>query len=125
MTISSEDIAQVRRMIAEPTTDTYSDVTISGYLVTALEDKYSVAGEIWAEKAATLSKDYYNFSADGSSYSLGDAYVHAIGQARYYNSKRLAKTSLLIKDPVESDTTVYGIDDFAMFSIVNDTSGDE
>lgn len=104
MTITSEDIARVRRMVNEPTDATYSDVTISGYLVEYDEDKNYVAGEIWAEKASAIQSTMYNFSADGASYNLTDVFNNAVNQAKYYNSRRKVKSNLWVKDPEEVDS---------------------
>ena len=102
MTVTNLDIAQVRRMIAEPTQSPYTDVTISGYLVTVSGDMNAVAGEIWAEKASNLVSTMYDFSADTASYKLSQVLENARNQAKYFNSKRLARTSLWVKDPVET-----------------------
>jgi hypothetical protein len=59
-------ITQLRRCINEPTESTYSDVELSGYLVSASNDINAVASEIWFEKAAALSVEY-NYATEGES----------------------------------------------------------
>lgn len=98
------DIAQIRRMTAEPTQAPYTDAVISGYLTTVSGDMNAVAGEIWAEKASNLVSTMYDFSADNTSYNLSQVVANAVAQAKYFNSKRLPRTSLWVKDPVELDT---------------------
>ena len=96
------DIAQVRRMVAEPTEDTYTDATVSGYIVAASNDLNAVAGEIWAEKASSLQATSYDFQADNASYHLSQVIDSAVKQAKYYNSRRLSTSSLWVKSPVEA-----------------------
>ena len=102
--VTSLDIEQVRRMTNEPNpSGTYTDTTISGYLTSASEDKYAVAGEIWSEKASALQATMYDFSADNASYKLSQTFDFAVSQAKYYNSRRKSISSLWVKDPVETD----------------------
>lgn len=104
MSITVLDIAQVRRMVNEPTDTTYTDATISGYLTTYNEDKCAVAGEIWGEKASALQATMYDFSSDAASYKLSQVFEFATERAKYYSSRRLPTTSLWIKSPVEDDS---------------------
>ena len=108
MVVLQSDIDKIRRMTAEPTATTYSDATISGYLVTASGDMNAVAGEIWSEKASSLQATNYDFTADKSTYHLSQVYEFAVGRAKYYNSRRQPRTSLWVKDPEEPDS----FDDF-------------
>jgi hypothetical protein len=112
MTITILDIAQIRRMVSEPTQAIYTDTVISGYLVTASGDMNAVAGEIWAEKASSVAASGYDFSADNASYKLNQVMENYRNQAKYHNSRRLARTSLWVKDPVETgDVYPYDLDD--------------
>jgi hypothetical protein len=102
------DIAELRRMIAEPTTTTYSDATLTTYIekyplidsygrdptITGWVEDYdlaSAAAKIWAEKAAKLVCDY-DFSADGASYSRSQSYEMFMKQAKYWSSRRAPVT---------------------------------
>lgn len=96
-------LEQLRRMIDESTEDTYSDVTLSGYLDSYNDDLNAVASVIWSEKVASMLATNYDVSADGASYSLSQKIDNAKELARYYSSKRKPTTSLWIKDPEEED----------------------
>lgn len=128
MAATAAQIAQVRRMVAEPTTTTYSDATIKSYIEaypcidergeepydwdTSTDpphqdanadwiptyDLNAAAADLWDEKAATLAQDY-DFSADGASYSRSQAYEAAEKRSRYYRSRRQPKTFTLRPEP--------------------------
>ncbi len=116
MSATAAQIAQVRRMVAEPTTTTYSDATIQGYIETyplrdergqepytwllnnpptqsanpqwiATYDLHAAAHDIWDEKAALLAGNF-DFSADGAAFSRSQAHQQAQAQARYYAARR-------------------------------------
>ncbi len=131
MGATAAQIAEVRRMTAEPLTTTYSDAVISGYIERyplldvngeeptwldmsttpptveenknwiATYDLHAAAADIWQEKAAALAA-LYDFSADGGSYQRSQAHEAAMGQARYHRSRRAAGTIALVKWPKES-----------------------
>ena len=131
MAVTAAQIAQVRRMVAEPTTTTYSDVLITGFieaypLIDELGtnpyywtqvagvptkttdpqwvetyDMNAAAAEIWTEKAAALSAKY-DFAADGGNYHRSQAYKQALDQAKFYKAKASIKTIKLIKSPDET-----------------------
>ncbi len=117
MAATAEQIARLRRMVAEPTTTTYSDVAIQAaierYPLTDANgvdwwewdyttspptqsvnddwvptyDLNAAAEEIWTEKAAAIAARH-DFSADGASYSRSQAYAHYTRQASIYRSRR-------------------------------------
>lgn len=126
MTATAAQILQVRRMVAEPTATTYTDLIIQGTIETypaidengcppyywstsipptkivntawvATYDLNAAAGAIWQEKAAALAGNY-DFSTDGQSFQRSQAYNNAIGQARYYQSRRKVGTTRLVPD---------------------------
>ncbi len=131
MTATAAQIAQVRRMVAEPTTTTYSDAAVQGYIEayprldergeepyawdTSTDpptkddnedwiptyDLHAAAADIWDEKAATLASRH-DFTADGASHSLSQQYAQAMAQARYHRSRRMPTTGTLVKYPEES-----------------------
>jgi hypothetical protein len=120
MTATAAQIAEVRRMIAEPTTTTYTDVLIQGFIEryplvddlgqepyyysggtppekTVNEswvptyDLCAAAADIWGEKAAALAGDYA-FSADGATFNRNQAFEQYTKRERYYRSRRSART---------------------------------
>ena len=121
MSATAAQVARLRRMVAEATTDTYSDDDLEGYIEAyplvdergeapyswdtstdpptqeATEgwiptyDLNAAAADIWEEKAAGIA-DRYDFSADGQSYSRSQAVDHAQRMARYYRAKRAPRT---------------------------------
>lgn len=94
---------QLRRMIDESTEVTYSDVTLSGYLVDYDNDLNAVASQIWAEKVAALQSTTYDISADGANYSYSQKIENAKELAKYFASRRTPTSTLWIKDPEETD----------------------
>ena len=111
MAASVAQIAQIRRMVAEPSTTTYSDATLAGYIETyplidsdGLEptddewtdtyDLAAAAGDVWAEKASALVGGY-DFDADGGSFKRSQAYDQAQKQARYWRARRTPKSMRL------------------------------
>lgn len=129
MTVTAAQIAQVRRMVAEPTTTTYSDALITTYIERyphldeqgqepytlssatppAQEandnwiptyDLNAAAADIWEEKAA-LWVDKYDFSADGGNYSRSQTYQMMMKQCRFYRARRLPSTARMHKWPDE------------------------
>ena len=129
--VTDAQIAQIRRMVAEPTATTYSDALLTTiielfptvdelgtepyYLVQGTGSPTqtansnwiptynlnSAAAQIWDEKAATISNQY-DFKADGGDYSRSQAYKHALEQAKYYRSRRGISSFTLYKSPKES-----------------------
>lgn len=132
MTATAAQIAQVRRMVAEPTTTTYSDALIQGFIEaypkldergelpytwdTSTEpptqeandnwiptyDLNAAAADIWEEKAAGLAA-LYDFSDAGATYHRSQAAEMALKMARKYRSRRSSKTIKMIKSPKESE----------------------
>lgn len=128
MSATADQVARLRRMVAEPTTDTYSDMALAAMieawpLVDALGtephtwnqattpptpvanagwiptyDLNSAAAEIWDEKAAAVAQDY-DFSADGGNYSRSQTYDHYIARARYYRARRAPGAIKVIVSP--------------------------
>lgn len=118
MAATAEQIARLRRMVAEPTTTTYSDAT----LIQVIErhpllddlgrepyeldqedeltinpdwvptyDLNAAAADVWDEKAAALTTEF-DFSAGGQNFSRSQAYAQAEQMARRYNSRRAMRT---------------------------------
>ena len=108
-------IDQLRRMVAEPTQDTYTDALLSaaiarhplpdnlGYMPdnTAWAGAWcinSAAADIWEEKAAALAGDF-DFSADGGDYKRSQAHAQMMGMARAYRSRRSTSALVLRAQP--------------------------
>ena len=123
MAATAAQIAQVRRMVAEPTTGTYSDVMLASYIEsyplidadghepsetdwTATYDLNAAAADVWEEKAATVA-DNVDFSADGASYSLSQKYEQAMARVRYHRARRCPITYTLIQWPKETNADEF------------------
>lgn len=123
--VTAAQIAQLRRMVAEPTITTYSDALITEYIEryphmdewqelplddygdanpnwTPTYDLNAAAGDIWEEKASAVSHKY-DFSADGGSFSASKQYDQYMKQARNFRSRRLPSTVAMVKYPPESE----------------------
>jgi len=128
MAATAEQIARLRRMVAEPTSATYADADIAAYIesypvldemgeapyeldVSTIPphqdantewiptyDLHAAAGDIWEEKASAVSA-YFDFQADGGNFSRSQLYEQAQKQARYHRSRRTPKTSRLVVWP--------------------------
>lgn len=135
MTATAAQIAQIRRMVNEPLTTTYSDAAITlvietyplmdelgtepyywNYLTTPPSkvantdwipcyDLNAAAADIYGEKASVLSTDF-DFSADGGNYTRSQAYEQAMKQQRHYASKRNSTTIRLRPYPRPIPTLV-------------------
>ena len=133
--VTAANLADLRRMVAEPTTATYSDalltLTIEKYplldeqgeepftLSSATPpvhvvntdwmptyDLNAAAADVWQEKAATWVT-LYDFSADGGNYSRMQTYNAMQTQARFYRSRRAMGTTRLHQWPEEPAADVY------------------
>jgi hypothetical protein len=135
--VTVAEIAKLRRMVAEPTTTTYSDAAISAYI-----DKYplldeqgeepstlsgstppvrevnpnwiptydlnAAAADIWQEKAAAISQ-LYDFNADGGNYHRSQAYEQYMANARYYAARRMPSSARAHKSPNDRRTDALWI----------------
>lgn len=119
---------RLRRMVDEPTEDTYDDDTIDEYIEaypvkdTLGTDPYEVdfttepptlserdvwiptydlhaaAVDIWEEKVAAVAEDF-DFKADGGSYSRSQRAEAYNKKARFHGSRRKVKTMRLFVEP--------------------------
>jgi hypothetical protein len=107
MAASATMIARLRRMVAEPTTVTYSDADLTTAIEryplpddsliwprqptdagwTATYDLNAAAADVWSEKASVVAQDF-DFSADGGSYTRSQVYEQYRRQAAYYNARK-------------------------------------
>ena len=122
--VTNTEIAQLRRMIAEPSTATYSDATLTTYIDayphldawgetpldewglansdwTPTYDLSAAAADIWQEKAATVISKF-DFAADGGNFSQSQQYEQYMKQSRYYRARRMPSTALSVMSPKES-----------------------
>lgn len=76
-------IAELRRLVDEPTTDTYSDVELGDKLDSSAGDVHMAAYLVWTEKAASYAS-MVNVSESGSSRSMGDMYKNALNLANHH-----------------------------------------
>ena len=136
MTATAAQIAELRRMTAEPTTTTYSDVLLTAFIErypridangedpfewdtsttpptrddnddwTATYDLNAAAADVWTEKASAAAADF-DFTADGGTYHRSQRYEQYMKQARYHRSRASATTAQLHKWPKE---TRWGVD---------------
>ncbi len=125
MAASDEDVIRLRRMIAEPKEDTYTDTVLkdiierfpvydSSNTMLIEENPYwsqtydlnRAAAEIWEEKAAAVACDY-SVSADNSQYNRNQVYEHYMAIAQRYRSKscpgalRLVTCKRTIRDTLQ------------------------
>ncbi len=128
MTATAAMLAQVKRMVDEPTTDNYTNDEIDGYIemyplldalgtdphevdftttppTISLVDEWistydlnAAAANIWEEKAAAVA-DEFDFKADGGSYSREQKFDMYMKKARFHLSRRSAKTSKMWIEP--------------------------
>lgn len=115
MAATAEQIAQLRRMTAEPSTATYSDAAVAAYITnhpvrdsyhrevtdSAWVPTYDLAGaasDIWSEKAAALAADY-NVTTDGASLARSEAYQHARDQAQFWQSRSAVGDLEMVSEP--------------------------
>jgi hypothetical protein len=77
---TTDQISQLRILIAEPTADNYSDEVL-GAAIDAAGNVKGAAADIWLGKAAQ-SAGLVNVSESGSSRSLSDLHKNALAMAK-------------------------------------------
>lgn len=82
---TSDQVAQLRRMVGEPTTDTYTDGALSA-VWDAAGSADGAAAVVWREKAASYA-ELVTTSESGSSRSMSDLHKNALAMASYYDKK--------------------------------------
>lgn len=123
MTASANDIADLRRMVNEPTVTPYTDAILTRYLEryptvddygketgedgwVAGYDLNAAASDVWAEKAS-LVQMYYDFQADGARYSQSQLYEMAMDKSRYHAARRRVSSKSTFKKPDETTDSLY------------------
>ena len=115
VSVPSSWVARLRRLVAESTVDTYTDIDLTEYLDrypltdaagcaptdtawTGNWDINAAAADIWEEKAALVASDF-DFAADGGDYKRSQAYAQAQTAARMFRMRRQTGTLNLIAEP--------------------------
>lgn len=115
MAATAEQIAQLRRMTAEPDVTTYSDAAVAAYIEnhpvrdtyhrevtdSAWLPTYDLAGaasDIWSEKAAALAADY-RVSTDGATLERNQPYEHAVERAQFWQSRSAIVDLEMVSEP--------------------------
>ena len=118
MTVSADDLSDLRRLVNEPTQTPYSDAILTRYLGryptvddngmesgedgwVAGYDFHAAASDIWTEKAS-LVQMYYDFQADGGRYSQSQLYEMAMDKSRYHAARRKVTSKSTFKKPDEN-----------------------
>ena len=133
MAATAEQIARLRRMVAESTDATYDDDALAEYIERhplldergeqpytwdtstepptqeandnwiATYDLHAAAADVWEEKAANVA-DSVDFGADGANYHLSQKYEQAMARVRYHRSRRSPQTHTMVKWPEERNS---------------------
>ena len=124
-----DDIARLRRMIAEPTSAVYTDgdlaAAIERYPVadaqgywplesawTATYDMAMAASEIWDEKAASVAANFA-FDADGASFQKQQQHEHFQAQALKWRARRVPGvwTTETVRTPATDRSWIGNVND--------------
>jgi hypothetical protein len=114
MTATAAMIADLRRMVAEPTTTTYSDAQLTTFIelypmldtdgLTPDESDWDAtynlnlaAADVWQEKAAAVAANA-DFTAWGSAFRQSQVFTQYMDMAREYRSKRIRSVRALPDD---------------------------
>lgn len=118
MSATAEMIERFRRMIHEPTDDTYSDELLKEYVEKyplldsngrevgedewePVYDLHLAAADVWEEKVALYMEDF-TFTADGATYRLSERIENMMARVRYHRANRTPKSVTVHKWPKES-----------------------
>lgn len=136
MSATDAQVRRLRRMVNEPTNETYKNEDLAEYVESypAIDprgerpfswdtstqpptqdpnddwvptyDLNAAAADLWEEKAAVVAQDF-QFQADGGSYSRQQKYEQYMKQARYFRARRKGGTITLRVEPEISSTDVF------------------
>lgn len=135
-TPSADDLARLRRMVAEPTTTTYSDAALSAVLVRyllndrrgtqkdylqtweppvyvdnpdyiATYDFHAAAADIWSEKAAAIVACSFDFKTDAGSFSKSQKHENYMRMVRFHTARRMIRPIKNYPDRGQEDRTGY------------------
>jgi len=140
MAATAEQVTQLRRMVAEPTENTYTDEALTAvieryplldargltpytwdYTTTPptqvlreawipTYDLHAAAAEVWQEKGALLAGNF-DFTADGASFSRSQAYSMAMKQSRYHMARRRMGSREQIVEPRRVAHEIQAVND--------------
>lgn len=88
-----EELLALRRMAAEPTTDTYTDDALSA-LIAAEGSLDGAAAVVWREKAAKAAT-LVDTSESGSSRKMQQVHTNALKMAEFYASASTAPSPVV------------------------------
>lgn len=120
--LTTEQLAQLRLMIAEPTDANFTDATLQlladNCLIPDSEDREpgdtdyiptydlnAVASIVWDMKASAIA-DEFDFSADGGSFQRSQKFQQYIKRANHYRGLSVASVKRMKQVPKETST--YG-----------------
>jgi len=123
MAASDDNIRQLRRMIAEPTQDTYTDTDLAAYIEayplmdadgydpdedewTAVYDLHAAASVLWTEKAS-CSASSYDTSSDFSRQYKSQVMPQMLKMARFHAARRAVAGVVPVIRPREVITDVW------------------
>lgn len=89
------DVVLLRRLVDEPTEDTYSDADLADRLTDAGESINTAALVLWKEKMIAAS-GFVDVSEGGSSRKMSQAYDHAKEMVAFFE-REIANTTLAPK----------------------------
>lgn len=89
---TNAEIAELRLLVAEPTSATYSDATLAGIIDTT-SSMDEAARDVWVQKAASYTA-LANISEGGSSRSMGDLHAKALQMVELFQGKMDRATQL-------------------------------
>jgi len=115
--MTDAEMARLRRLIAEPTLDTYDDDALTAIVEsfplddaagnkpsaaawTPTYDWHRAAASVWDEKAAfeATSYDFSQGTAGNATYKRSQLFTHAKAMARYFRSRAPMKSTELVID---------------------------
>lgn len=82
---TTDEIAELRLLVAEPTTTTYTDMAL-GSVIDGTDSMNEAARDIWVQKAASYAA-LANISEGGSSRSMGDLQDKALKMVALFQAK--------------------------------------
>lgn len=133
--VTAAQLAELRRMVAEPSTTTYGDALLTTYIEkyplmdsqgidpTYLDysstpplpvaepcwiptyDLHAAAADVWEEKAAPQATKS-DFSSDGGNYSMSQKFEMAMKMVKFHRARRAVRNIDMIKKPLETNGLV-------------------
>jgi hypothetical protein len=100
---TTEQVASLRRMVDEATTDTYTDEALSAIIDAELSVD-AAAATVWREKAAKAST-LVNITESGSSRSMQQIFENAMKMANFYSTSSEEEVVVTTDVPFTSSIT--------------------